>query len=60
VTSPDASAYDSCEAVGAWTAQFLAEHPEAERELAARFRARVEEATQPPGSGWKASADRSR
>ncbi len=48
VTSPDASAYDSCETVGAWTAQFLAEHSEAERELAARFRARVEEATQPP------------
>ena len=36
VKSPDASAYDRCEAVGAWTAPFLAEHPEAERELAAR------------------------
>jgi hypothetical protein len=48
VTSPDASAYDKLEAVGAWTAPFLAERPEAERELAARFRARVEEAAQPP------------
>lgn len=48
VKSPDASAYDKLEGVGAWTAPFLAEHPEAERELAARFRTRVEEATQPP------------
>jgi hypothetical protein len=48
VKSPDASAYDRCEAVGAWTAPFLAEHPEAERDLAARNRARLEEAAQPP------------
>ncbi|MFN7987574.1 MAG: hypothetical protein U0529_08885 [Thermoanaerobaculia bacterium] len=46
MTSPDASAYDKLEAVGAWTAPFLAGHPEAERDLAARFRAR----------GWKGGA----
>jgi hypothetical protein len=49
VPSPDASVYDRCEAAGAWTAPFLAEHPEAERELVARFRARMLEAAR---AGW--------
>ncbi len=56
VKSSGASEYDSCEAVGAWTAPLLAEHPEAERELAARFRARVEGAARTGRAGRREGA----